>query len=366
MWEKRLVHGAAPDGGPILAVLGKRTFRIEPGMDCEPDEEEPLPFVEADEFGGAGHPLRDPVLRESDLVAWKPRTDVVVHGNAHAPRGKNAFFFDGGISVGERSLVIRVFGNRKVDLSSGSIRFSEPEPFREMPLHSGLAYGGADIWTDPQTSLSYPRNPSGRGFAISPPPEHIHGMLLPNLENPAQLLVPGQFLIKSYERWKQATQPVHCGWTQKHSHPRILYAGLSPDQASDAEAQRQRQIQDMPEVGAGPGTQPPGRPPVLNSQYYNGAHPLMQLPYLSPGETIRLVYMDPDHPSFAFTLPPTAPRAVLDLGEGAQTMDMVLHTLEIHKPTNQLSMVWRGACRYAGLSALQSVESLFFDVFGED
>lgn len=366
MWQTRLVPGSAPDGSPILSVLGKQTYTFTPGGTAEVDDASPFDLIEADSFYGGGNPVTDPVRHEGDLIAWKPMTDVVVHGKAYAPRGKRARFFDAGIAVGNRALAVRVFGDRKIDMTSGSVRFSEPELFEEMPLHAGYAYGGADIWTDPQTRLAYPRNPSGKGFVVAPPMEKLHHMALPNLENPSKPLVPDQFLVKRFDRWKEMPQPVYLGWSQKHSHPRILFAGLPPDDAAQAEAHRQRHIEAMPEIGAGPDTQPPDRIPVLNPQYFNGAHPLMQLPFLRGGDKISLVYLDPDTPNFQFQLPATAPKAVLDLGKGAETMDMVLHTVEIYKPTNQLTMVWRGSCRYGGPASLQSIESLFYDVFDPD
>lgn len=363
MWQSRIVPGSAPDGTPILSVLGKQTYRFEPDGVAQVDDSHRIDVLEVDSFLGDGNPINDPVRHESDLVAWKPMTDIVVHGKACSPRGKCARHFDARIAVGDRSLAIRVFGDRKVDMTSGSIRFSEPEVFEEMPLHSGFAYGGTDLWSDPQTRLTYPRNPSGKGFAVAPPIETLHRMALPNLENPSMLLTPEQFLAKRYDRWKDMPQPAYLGWTQKLAHPRFLFAGMSPNDAAQAEAKRQRHLDTMPEIGAGPNTQPPERVPVLNPQYFNGAHPSMQLPYLRGDDKICLVYMDRDTPNFQFQLPGKTPKAVLDLGKGAETMDMVLHTVEIYKPTNQLTMVWRGSCRYGGPASLQSIASLFFDVF---
>lgn len=363
MWQSRLVPGSAPDGSPVLSVLGKQTYRFANGGIAELDEDEPFAFHEADSLYGTGNPATDAVRHESDLIAWKPLTDLVVHGKAHSPSGKTARYFDAGVQVGQRSMSLRVFGNRRVEVGVLSSRFTEPEPFVEMPLHAGFAFGGSDLLTDPEMRLSYPRNPAGKGFVVSPPKERLHGLELPNLENPARPLTPDQFQAKRYDRWRELPEPFHTGWTQKNSHPRLLLAGLPPDEAADAEAARQRHVEGMAEVGAGADSQPPDRLPILNPQYHNGAHPLLQFPYLPPGESIALQYMDPDHPRFEFRLPSDAPRAVIDLGRGAVEMDMVLHTIEIFKPTNRLTLVWRGSCRYAGISSLQSIESLYFDVF---
>lgn len=168
MWITKMIPGTAPDGAPILSVLAKATYRISlEGLEPLPEEER-LPLFDSDKLYGSQNPALDPIEHESDLVAYKPMTDIIVHGEACAPTGKRARFFDMGISVRGCVRKLRIFGPRHLDCSNGKIRFSEPEPFERMPLHFGLAYGGVDRWSHPEEVYTYPRNPVGKGFLVSP------------------------------------------------------------------------------------------------------------------------------------------------------------------------------------------------------
>ena len=134
-WVTRLVPGHAPDGGHILSVLAKKTYSILPGEIAVEDLDAPNDWVEVDQYWGANNPTLDATKLESELVAWKPCTDVVVIGEACAPTGKRARFFDAGIKIGNFQKSVRVFGDRKIQLKTFGFDFTEPEPFERMPLH---------------------------------------------------------------------------------------------------------------------------------------------------------------------------------------------------------------------------------------
>jgi len=340
-WLVRMVPGYAPDGGPVVSVLAKRTYRFNPGETALPDPGTPMDWVEVDEHWDTNNPATDPMKLESELVAWKPCTDVVVVGNAHAPRGKRARFFDAGIQIGAFRKVVRVFGNRMVVPRFSGFDFSEPEPFETMPLHYGLAYGGRYERPD-GLELSYPRNPVGTGFLVSPELSDLLGTRLPNLEDPNQVLTPQTLVLKAYDAWPTAPKPWALGYTGRNFHPRVTMAGLPPEEAMEAEVVRLQAVADRD----GKAIQPPT--PVMNLQYHNGASEGLVLPYLRGDETVVLTYLDPDHPSFQFRLPGSRPVARLDVGQGREWMDMVLQNIVVYKGTNQLAMVWRGCCRYDG------------------
>lgn len=355
-WATRLVPGFAPDGGHILSVVAKSTYSFAPNETAVEDPSAANDWVEVDQYWGTNNPAVDATKLESDLVAWKPRTDVVVIGEAFAPRGKKARFFDAGIRIGAFQKSVRVFGDRKVQLKTFGFEFSDPEPFESMPLHYGLAYGGRHKRADKGDELVYPRNPVGRGFVVQAAPEDLNGLVLPNLENPAKLLTAESLVLKSFDKWQDAPEPCALGYTSRHSHPRVTLAGLPPEQAIEAEIARLQTVA----VSDGGGALPPT--PVLNTEYFCGASKGLALPYLKGDETVMLGYMDPDTPVFQFQLPGARPVARIDVGMGWEWMDMVLQNVVIFKGTNQLEMVWRGSCRYDGPESMKDWESFEMSV----
>ena len=339
-WSTRLVPGSAPDGRPVVSVLAKRTFRIEPGEAARPDPGVQKPWVEVDEPWGGTEPLHAAVKLESELVAWKPGTDVVVVGRAHAPRGRMARFFDAAIQVGAFRKEVRVFGDRRVRRRALGIAFTDPEPFESMPLHYGAAYGGR-FPLDGQ-EMSYPRNPAGRGFAVDPSPSELDELRLPNLENPLQLLEPSRVALRSYDRWTEAPRPWALGFSSRNSQPRASLAGLPPDLRAQVEASRLAAALEEGEAPAGPSA------PVANPDWHRGASEGLSLPFLRGDEEICLEHMDRDHPRFGFRLPGTLSGIFLDTGDGPEWMRPVLHDVVVHKGENRLTLVWRGSCLYGG------------------
>ncbi|MFC1586467.1 DUF2169 domain-containing protein [Fibrobacterota bacterium] len=361
-WLTKPIPGTAPDGAAILSVLGKKTYTIKNGGKAVPDEEEQLPFHESDEYYGEGNPQTDAVKYESDLVAFKPMTDIVVIGNACAPKGKKAYHLDVSCQVGDAKKTLRVFGNRRVYVTGTGIAFSDPEPFEELPTHYGLAYGGMDEQSEDDMQYAYLKNPVGKGFIVRKNPAALQDLPLPNLEDPAKLLTPGNLVLQKFENWKQYPEPAGLGYTGRNFYPRYTLSGLPPDAYQENEIIRQQHMQQMPEIGTTPSSQPPPSTPLMNYQFFNGASPGLQLPYLNGAEDISLVYMDPDHPQFSFQLPGDRPSAWLDAGEGPEEMQMVLHTVEVLKGSNQLAMVWRGSAYYGGPEAMEEFEAFEFGV----
>jgi hypothetical protein len=360
MWFSRVCPGFAPDGTPILSVLAKRTYRYAKDGTVSVDDDDPLPLFEADVFRGKGQPEFDAPLQECDLVAWKPRVDVVIHGMAFAPEGKRGVFFDAIVQVGECRGAVRVFGDRKIDLSSGGLRFSDPEPFENMPLHWGLAYGGVDLHSMPGVGLAFPPNPVGKGFAVQPPPDVLHGMPLPNLEDPRFLLTPDRFLVKRFERWPQAPVPAAFGWVPRHAHPRIHQSSLPPDSSDASVRERQYVAANVPEalLGMTPKVQARHR----TYEECNGAPPFLRPRRLEGGETVVLGYLDKDMARSEFVLPSDAPQMHLDLGGGLVRLPVDLQTAEIYTPTRQFTLLWRGTARYPGMEWLAAHPELRFQV----
>lgn len=362
-WATRMVPGFAPDGGHILSVVAKKTYRIENGQTAVEDDESPIGLHDADLFYGPGNPAKDPVMVESDLVAYKPCVDIILVGSAHAPRGKRARFFDVGMQVGAGVRMLRVFGNRTVQVKSFGFEFTEPEPFESMPLHYGLAYGGTDPSSEPGSVCTYPRNPIGKGFVVKKELKALHGLVLPNLEDPRKILTPDTLVVGKFQDWENMPIPQAFSPLGKNCQPRMDYAGMPLDDRTAAEWERQKQIMEMPEVGANPGSVPPPAPPVLNPLFFNGAPEGQRFPFMKGDEVFRLSYMDPDFPLFEFKLPGETPVLFLEANnEGPEQLKPVLQTVVVHKEANQVTLTWRGSAYYGGPEEMASWSGLEFGV----
>jgi hypothetical protein len=362
-WLVRLVPGMAPDGGHILSVLAKNTYAIAHQQRAVEDLRNPLPWLEADVYWGTGNPATDPVREESDLVAHKPCADFILVGSAWAPRGKKARFFDAVLQVGNARKLVRVFGNRTVQLKTFGFEFSEPELFDTMPLHHGLAYGGTDSVSDPGNTYTYPRNPVGKGFVVKKEPKALHGLQLPNLEDPTQLLVPENLVLGRFQDWSRWPVPASFGPMGRNFQPRLDLAGLPPNDRDKQEWARQKSLASMPEVGAGPESVPHDSTPLLNPLFFNGAPEGQKFPLLRGDETVRLGYMDPDFPLFEFQLPDDVPTPWMNVNdEGAEELQPVLQTVVVHKETNQVTLVWRGSAYYGGPQEMAQYSNLQFGV----
>ncbi len=360
-WLSHLIPGNAPDGAPILSILGKKTYAFAQGQTAvEADKQEP--FIEADEFWGKGKPQSDAMKLESDLVAYKPMTDVVFLCKAHAPNGIPVKQLDVGVQVGSARKIARVIGNRKAYVTATGIAFTEPEPFTEMPLDYSRAYGGKDEKSDDGFQYAYLKNSVGRGFVIKNTPKAVQDLLLPNIEDATKLLTPQNLVVGSFDRWKLYPDPVGFGYMNKIFHPRFTFAGLPPEHWTQAESERQQSLKKAPEVGSKPSATPAQVPPMLNPMFFNGASKGLALPFLKGDETIKLANLDAAHPQFAFTLPGQRPTAWLDVGEGPEDLAMALHTVVIDMESKRLTMVWRGCAYYGGIEAMKKFTALEFGV----
>ncbi len=362
-WLTRLVPGHAPDGGHILSVLAKNTYTIAHQQTAVEDRASPLPWFEADLYWGSGNPATDAIRVESDLVAYKPCVDFILVGSAWAPRGKRAKFFDAGVQVAGANRLIRVFGDRTVQIKTFGFEFSDPESFESMPLHYGLAYGGTDSVSDPGTTYTYPRNPVGKGFLVKKDLKALHGLSLPNLEDPRQLLSADNLLVGKFADWQRMPIPQAFGPMGRNFQPRLELAGLPQDDRASQEWARQKSLAALPEVGSGPESVPPDAPPLLNPLFFNGAPEGQRFPFLKGDETVRLGYMDPDFPLFDFQLPNDTPSLWIEVNdEGLEELKPVLQTVVVHKETNQVTLVWRGSAYYGGPQEMAEYQNLQFGV----
>lgn len=193
-------------GNKVWLVVVKATFDINPDGIChlassnDPVRQLAVPYGE---FGQSS------LRYETDLFGVKPTTDVLVQGDAIAPRGRAVTALDVSLRIGPIDKRLRVTGDRNWEGGVLGLRSSSPEPFVRMPLVYERAYGGWDRSArDVKQHRLDERNPVGTGFAVRA--ENCKGMSLPNIEYPDQLIVD----------WKSRPTPagfnvVDCAWSPR-------------------------------------------------------------------------------------------------------------------------------------------------------
>jgi len=220
LFPTALAFGKTAEGASFLSVIIKGTFTIPTGGGVARPAPEQLPIFTADEPYDPKQP--GGVLKfESDLVPFKPRTDVVLVGHAYAPYGRAAKVVDVEIEVGAIRKKLRVFGDRAWSFPSEQADaipyIVGPAEFVKMPLTYDRAFGGIDKtagivgnrkpWCE--------RNYLGKGFCGARTVASINGTPLPNIEDPDDLI----------RTWDSNPRPAGCGFFPRNSRPRVEWFG---------------------------------------------------------------------------------------------------------------------------------------------
>jgi len=342
-----VVPGQTPAGEPILSVLLKRSYDIVPDRPCRRAAEDRA-LVPADEFWG--EPLNSSVRHESDLVAFKLGTDVVLDGRVYAPGGTPTQGCHAALTVAGRSKRVLAIGDRVArHVDGGAPFFTEPLPFVTLDLRYELAYGGTDVYSDPVAIYAYPNNPLGRGFAVANTRESVENLPLPNFEDPANLLTPERLCIGAFANWKNQPFPTGFGWYPGAWMGRAKYAGIMP---GDRAAETQRRENYAPFLRADQREAYLRQPlPPMDFSFFQGASRGLAMPYLSGGEEVWAENLSVEG-RLHFWLPPDIPRIGLDVGGGVQQAAAVIQTVMIRMDERQLDVVWRAAVPYRGLGWL--------------
>jgi hypothetical protein len=348
-----VLPGQTPDGGHILAVLLKRTYTIVPGGVCSRAETDRA-LVPGD--APWGNPLNSSIRHESDFVPFKLGTDVVVNGTAYAPRGEPTTSCRVAFQVADRRKEILVIGDRGVRfVKGGTPAFTDPAPFESMPIRYERAYGGIDVYSDKKTTYPYPRNPLGRGFAVTNCEALIENLELPNLEDPGALLTSERLCIGDYAQWTNQPFPAGLGWFPKTWLPRAQLAGILPADRAVEQELRQAYAKLVPaehrEAYLKHGL------PDMDFRFFNGASRGLAMPFLTGAEQIVAENLAPEG-LLSFRLPGETPRIALDIGSGPQEPQVVLHTVMVRMDERQVDLVWRGAVPYAGRDWLPEMRKM--------
>jgi hypothetical protein len=332
-------------GKPRLTVILKGTFVMTGGAQAT-FAEKPLPIFEGD-IPTSDDPAA-PVRFETDMVPFKPRADVVLVGQAYAPRGEpRETPLDVSLRVGSLEKTLRVFGDRTWSFPSKlslAPEISKPKPFVTMDLTYERAFGGIDA----AASLYCAENLIGRGFIGKKSRDCIQDKPLPNLEDPKNLI----------QAWDTRPKPVGFGFYGRGWMPRLKLIGTPHPNPTDPEERRRGIASDF------------------SSEFFNGAHPDLQVKdYLKGDEPVELRNLSPDS-LIEFRLPGIRPRVsvarwttppldwlerqikeghavtMADVPTAEETPAMVLDTLVLIPDDRIFYLVYRGSCALASLESL--------------
>jgi hypothetical protein len=174
---------------------------------------------------------------DTDLLPPKVATDVVVMGHAHAPSGAKETFVS--VAAGKMARRLSVIGPRRVEVGpDGTVRFTPTESFTRVPLSPRLAYGGYDVWAQerldpvprglaasfskPLTGLyAYQRNHLGVGWFIDVDRFRADGAALPQIEDPADPVLPDKLFVPTVKQWIDAPMSASLGWINHRNYPRM-------------------------------------------------------------------------------------------------------------------------------------------------
>jgi hypothetical protein len=358
--ETAFLPGQDGEGTPIFSVLVKRTYDIVPGEALARAEAD-RPIARTDEYWDYGDAETSTVKFESEMAAYKPLTDVVFVGKAHAPEGKPVYSLDAGLQVdGAGRKLVRVIGDRKCIHRPGlPPRFTDPEPFAELDMRYDLAYGGKDLRSNPDVPFHHPRNPMGKGVAVRNARETVQDLPLPNLEDPQDLLTPERLVLEEPEGWRLTPMPQGLGWYQKTWYPRAFFAGVVPPFILPGSLTREEHLGLVPRDHIALARR--FKLPSFHPRFNNGASPGLALPPLRGDETVRLRSLTPEG-LLLFRLPGETPRIGLDIGLPGRELDVVLQTVVVRGEDRQVDLIWRGTRPYPGLDWLPEMTKLEVEV----
>jgi hypothetical protein len=354
-----IVSGKNDQGEQIFSVVVKRTYMVKNGCIAvrrETDHELRI----MDEYFENGDPEWATIRYEYEMAPFKPFADVVVIGKAYAPGGAAVSQMTATVKVADREKNVVIFGDRKCQYRDGSPPvFSDPEPFMEMEIRFERAYGGSDDTSIPDIPFFYPRNPLGTGIALRNTKEVIEGLVLPNIEDPNDLLAPERIVIEDPRLWHNQPLPQGFGWFQRNWYPRCSFAGSYPPFIEVDVVTKEESMGLLPKNHVALAKQ--FRLPAFDSRFNNGASQGMMFPYLKGDETISLQGMTPDG-FLEFSLPGETPVVLIDIGQGEQQLQAALDTVCIRTDELEIDLVWRAVHVYEGYAWLPKMKRLQVEV----
>jgi hypothetical protein len=132
-------------------VAVRATFTISTDGRLALLDEQPPPVLTPEHYGEPG---KSSLRYDSDLLARKPSTDVLVLGTAYAPGGQPADSVPVLLRIASIDKTLVVHGERAYRAGLPALGTTAPRPFSTTPIRYELAFGGPDD----------ERNPIGRGY----------------------------------------------------------------------------------------------------------------------------------------------------------------------------------------------------------
>ena len=342
----------------VFCVLLKRTYCIRSGHAVRAEKDRPLHLI--DVYYDSGDPETSSVQYENDLSPFKIASDVIVVGTAYPPGNTPAQVMDASIKVAGYSKTVRVFGDRQCFYNADAPpSVADPLPFTRMPMRYERAYGGTDTTSIPDFPFPYPRNHLGCGFVLKNSVESVHGLKLPNFEDPLDLLTPERIVVGEPEGWWQQPLPQGFGWFQRTWYPRCSFVGSVPGFVDPDAVVREEQLGLVPSRQFALARR--FKLPSFDIRFNNGASPGLAVPFLEGGESVRLTHLTPEG-LLTFEVPRDTPRMAMDIGLGERELEQVLHTLLIRPDDGQFDLVWRGAHEFPGLDWLPEMSRLHVEI----
>lgn len=278
------------DGAWTLTTCVKGTFTLVHGRDALiAEHQEPVGVDRY--FAGSGASLFAP----SDVVPYKPRTDIMLVGHAYAPGGRPVEALVARFSIGDVSKSIGVIGDRVWTEGHYGLEPSHPAPFTRMPLRYERA---ARALTNPI------------GVDLAAPPQ-AGARALPNLE------------ATDDDAAHTATigfGPIAPGWTSRKN----VLKGAA--------------LEWVIQGGRGP------VPEGFDFSFYNAAPRDQQVDLLRQGAKIVLENLNPDHARLETRLPQLRPKAFLIDRATQRGSEVALRcdTVWIDTDRAQAVVTWRG------------------------
>lgn len=288
------------NGAWAQTVIAKLTFELRPGTAVLADAQEPV--LSQDEHWDDD--LARSIFAPSDLVPFKARADVVLVGDAFAPRGDPVRSLVARLQVGDINKAVEVVCDRAWTLDG---QLLEGKRFTRMPLVFERAAGG------PGT-----RNPVGVRHDA---PADMYGRRpIPNLQPPDFTLHAPSDVV-----------------------PSIGFGPISPSWPD-----RRERLGALADRWPGPAWHEQPLPEGLDPRFFNVAPSDQQVDTIRPDERILLENLHPEHARLVTSLPALRPRARVGRpGKNAEPLEMHGDTLCIDTNRGICTVTWRAQIQLA-------------------
>jgi hypothetical protein len=358
--DLRFIEGIAPNGEAIVSVVFGMTFHVARDGSCEPKSPSVADSCDHRKANVASRYTKPSLLvRDTDLMAWKNLTDLVVQGVARSEKAVTQLSTELEVRGGaEITRAIAINGDRFIDKIGGALVLSDAARFHEMALTYENAFGGTDEEAEEAfgdvdqlnfyakslepdeneelSAFSYARNPAGKGYLVDE--VGAIGTPWPNLEFPDDRLSLAT-LIRPLEQWGDCPMPASFDWFPHAWFPRVAFFDDFPATHDGKIPERERRL-GLFEPGF-EDLHPYERP---KHPFANGAHPYLARHRFAGSEILRVTKVSTDGRDFGVKLPGWSPEVAFRLlAEPKVVLKAALDTVFVETEKDQVTLVWRAS-----------------------